>query len=132
MGDDMELEEMEKEANKNFDDMRQKKEEMINKNLYQRKPQKAVGYEDSDEDMSNEEEEGEEGIEGEEDEEGEGEEDEEGEGEGDDTLGDKKVDVSNFNIDMSEVNLKIQNIIDILSDFKNKRAKDKKRSDYMD
>ena len=32
---------------------------------------------------------------------------------------------------MSEVNLKIQNIVDILSDFKNKRAKEMSRSDYM-
>jgi len=32
---------------------------------------------------------------------------------------------------MSEVNLKIQNIVDILSDFKNKKSKDMSRSDYM-
>ena len=116
--DDMELEELEKQANANFDEMKQKKDEAIKKNLFQKKPQKAVGYETD----SDEEEDEEEGEEAEQDEQ----EDEE------ESTGDKKVDVSNFNIDMSEVNLKIQNIIDILSDFKNKRAKDKLRSDYMD
>jgi ribosomal RNA methyltransferase Nop2 len=115
--DQMELEELEKQANDNFDQMKQKKDEAIKKNLY-KKPQKAAGYESSDEDMSGEEQEGEEAEQDEEEEE--------------DDTGDKKIEMSNYNIDMSEVNLKIQAIIDILSDFKNKRAKDKLRSDYMD
>jgi ribosomal RNA methyltransferase Nop2 len=116
--DDLELEELEKQANKNFDEMKKQKDEMIQKNLYQKKPKKAAGYEDSDEEEKSEGESNEEELEN-------------SIEEPEDLKGEKKVDVSNMNIDMSEVNLKIQNIIDILSDFKNKRSKDMSRSDYM-
>jgi len=116
--DDLELEELEKQADENFAEMKKQKDEMIQKNLYQKKPKKAAGYEDSDdeENLSNEEE-------------AEIQENENEEPE--DLKGEKKVEVSNLNIDMSEVNLKIQNIVDILSDFKNKKSKDMSRSDYM-
>jgi ribosomal RNA methyltransferase Nop2 len=119
--DDLELEEMEKQANKNFAEMKKQKDELIKKNLYQKKPIKAPEYEDS-EDLSNEE--------NEEKEENLNEEEEEKEEE-EDLKGEKKVDVANLNIDMQEVNLKIQKIVDILSDFKNKKSKDMSRSDYM-
>ncbi len=44
---------------------------------------------------------------------------------------DKIIDVAHMNVDMSEVNLKITTIIDILSDLKNKKETSKSRSDYM-
>jgi ribosomal RNA methyltransferase Nop2 len=43
----------------------------------------------------------------------------------------KLVDVAHMNVDMSEVNLKIQSIIDTLSDFNNKKEENKSRNDYM-
>jgi ribosomal RNA methyltransferase Nop2 len=43
----------------------------------------------------------------------------------------KLVDVAHLNVDMGEVNLKIQAIIDILSDFKTKKEENKTRNDYM-
>lgn len=43
----------------------------------------------------------------------------------------KMVDVAHMNVDMAEVNLRIQGIIDILSDFKNKKEEEKTRNDYM-
>lgn len=43
----------------------------------------------------------------------------------------KTVDVAHMNVDMGEVNLKIQGLIDILSDFKNKKEEGKSRADYM-
>jgi ribosomal RNA methyltransferase Nop2 len=45
--------------------------------------------------------------------------------------GSKMVDVAHMNVDMAEVNLRIQGIIDILSDFKNKKEEDKTRNDTM-
>ena len=116
--DDLELEELEKQANKNFSEMKKQKDELIQKNLYQKKPKKAAEYEDSEEEENISENLKEENS-------------EDFNEEPEDLKGEKKVEVSNLNIDMSEVNLKIQNIIDILSDFKNKRSKDMSRSDYM-
>ena len=43
----------------------------------------------------------------------------------------KIVDVAHMNVDMSEVNLKIQSIIDLLSDYNNKKEENKSRNDYM-
>jgi ribosomal RNA methyltransferase Nop2 len=43
----------------------------------------------------------------------------------------KLVDVAHLNVDMSEVNLKIQSIIDILSDYNNKKEENKSRNDIM-
>lgn len=43
----------------------------------------------------------------------------------------KLVDVAHLNVDMSEVNLKIQSIIDLLSDYNNKKEENKSRNDYM-
>lgn len=43
----------------------------------------------------------------------------------------KLVDVHHMNVDMGEVNLKIQGIIDVLSDFQNKKEEGKSRNDYM-
>ena len=43
----------------------------------------------------------------------------------------KIVDVAHLNVDMSEVNLKIQSIIDILSDYNQKKEGEKSRNDYM-
>lgn len=113
--DDLELEELEKQADDNFAEMKKQKDEMIQKNLFSKKPQKAQEYVDSDEEENEEEEEMQENE----------------NDQNEDLKGEKKVEVSNLNIDMAEVNLKIQNIIDILSDFKNKRAKEMSRSDYM-
>jgi ribosomal RNA methyltransferase Nop2 len=45
--------------------------------------------------------------------------------------GSKMVDVAHMNVDMAEVNLRIQGIIDILSDFKTKKEEDKTRNDTM-
>lgn len=111
--DDLELEELEKQADSNFAEMQKQKDELIKKNLYNKKPQKDEESQ-SEEDQENEEE----NLEN-------------FEEEPEDLKGEKKVEVSNLNIDMSEVNLKIQNIVDILSDFKNKKSKDMNRSDYM-
>merc|ERR1712151_466430 len=116
--DELELEELEKQADKNFDEMKKQKDDLIQKNLYNKKPKKAQEYDDSEEEEEFEDEEN-------------NEQEEFDDEENEDLKGEKKVEVSNLNIDMSEVNLKIQNIIDILSDFKNKRAKEMSRSDYM-
>jgi ribosomal RNA methyltransferase Nop2 len=43
----------------------------------------------------------------------------------------KLVDVAHMNVDMAEVNLKIQGIVDTLSDFVGKRDLNRSRSDYM-
>lgn len=43
----------------------------------------------------------------------------------------KVVDVAHMNVDMTEVNLRIQAITEILADFKNKKEEDKSRGDYM-
>jgi ribosomal RNA methyltransferase Nop2 len=43
----------------------------------------------------------------------------------------KIVDVAHMNVDMGEVNLRIQGIIDILSDFKNKKDEGKSRTEYL-
>jgi ribosomal RNA methyltransferase Nop2 len=43
----------------------------------------------------------------------------------------KLVDVAHMNVDMGEVNLRIQAIIDVLSDFKNKKEEEKSRTDYL-
>lgn len=48
-----------------------------------------------------------------------------------DKKGNKLVDVAHMNVDMGEVNLKIQGLIDILSDLKNKKEEGKTRQDYM-
>lgn len=45
---------------------------------------------------------------------------------------DKIVDTAHLNVDMGEVNLRIQGIVDILSDFNNKKEENKSRSEYMD
>lgn len=49
----------------------------------------------------------------------------------DDSKKNKMVDVAHMNVDMSEVNLKIQNIIDTLSDYNQKKEGNKSRNDYM-
>lgn len=49
----------------------------------------------------------------------------------DDSKKNKLVDVAHMNVDMSEVNLKIQNIIDTLSDYNQKKEGNKSRNDYM-
>jgi ribosomal RNA methyltransferase Nop2 len=36
-----------------------------------------------------------------------------------------------MNVDMNELNLKIQNIVDILTNFKEKKSINKTRADYM-
>jgi len=41
------------------------------------------------------------------------------------------MDVEHMNVDMNEVNLKIQSIIDVLSDLQNKKEEGKSRSSYM-
>lgn len=43
----------------------------------------------------------------------------------------KTVDVHHMNVDMSEVSLKIEKIVELLSDFKNKKEDNKSRSAYM-
>lgn len=43
----------------------------------------------------------------------------------------KLIDATNMNIDMSELYLKIQGIIEILTDFKTKKEGDKSRTEYM-
>jgi ribosomal RNA methyltransferase Nop2 len=43
----------------------------------------------------------------------------------------KLIDVAHMNVDMAEVNLKIQGIVDTLSEFANKRDPQRSRSDYM-
>jgi ribosomal RNA methyltransferase Nop2 len=48
-----------------------------------------------------------------------------------DNKGNKMIDVAHMNVDMGEVNLKIQGLVDILSDFKNKKEEGKTRTDYM-
>lgn len=124
--DELELEELEKQANKNFEEIQNQKNQMIQKSMDAKKPKKAqTADSDSDSDISEAS--------------GEGEGEAENAGEDGDEIGDearelkaqKKVEVAHLNIDMSEVNLKIQNIIDVLSDFKNKKSKDMSRSDYM-
>lgn len=42
------------------------------------------------------------------------------------------VDVANMNVDMNEVNLRMQSIVEILADFKEKKEDSKSRQDYMD
>lgn len=126
--DEMELKELEKQADENFEEMRSKKNKLIQKNLEYKKPKVQEEDEDSDnsensKDKKNVNREGEAAP----------------QDEFEDDLGDeakdlksqKKVEVSNMNIDMSEVNLKIQNIVDVLSDFKTKKSKDMTRNDYM-
>lgn len=123
--DDLELEELEKQANKNFAEIQNQKNEMIQKSMNEKRPKKGQAESDSDldSDLSDNKEQA---IEQEED-------------LNDEEIGDdakelkaqKKVEVAHLNIDMSEVNLKIQNIIDVLSDFKNKKSKEMSRSDYL-
>ena len=56
------------------------------------------------------------------------------EGEGDEADKSEKknkiVEVAHMNVDMAEVNLRIQGLVEILSDFKNKKEEYKTRSDY--
>lgn len=125
--DELELEELEKQANKNFAEIQNQKNQMIQKSMEARRPKKsATENSDSDAESDNSLEKDNHKAENE-------------AAENSDEIGDearelkgqKKIEVAHMNIDMSEVNLKIQNIMDILSDFKNKKSKDMSRSDYM-
>ncbi len=124
--DEMEIEELERQANKNFEEMKNEKNKLIEKNMKSKIPKKQILSEDSESENSDDSDNKKKNL------------------QNDDLLpneeiGDdakelksqKKIEVSHMNIDMSEVNLKIQNIIDTLSDFKNKKSKDMSRSDYM-
>jgi len=43
----------------------------------------------------------------------------------------KMVDVAHMNVDMNELNLKIQNIVEVLTNFKERKQENKSRGDYM-
>ena len=122
--DDMELAELEKQANENFEEMKNTKTKFIQKTIDSRPKKQKDSDSESEAEKESENlnppnEEGEENFE-----------DEIGD-DAKDLKSQKKYDVATLNIDMTEVNLKIQNIVDILSDFKNKRSKEMSRSDYM-
>lgn len=130
--DELELEELEKQANKNFAELAKEKSKKIQQSLESKKPKKLAqdSSEASEADDSDSEDKKEEKNENAENNKEVAEEDELGD-EAKELKGQKKVEVAHMNIDMAEVNLKIQNIIDVLSDFKNKKSKDMSRSDYM-
>jgi len=121
--DEMDIEELEQQANKNFAEMSKEKANLIQKTLDEKNPKRNLKNESDSDSSEQSDEENNEKVEEEE----------------IDDIGDeakelktqKKVEVAHLNIDMSEVNLKIQNIINVLSDFKNKKSKDMSRSDYM-
>ncbi len=141
--DELELEELQKQANKNFSEIQNQKNQMIEKSLKAKRPKKAAQEAQNGESDSEDFSEASEGIKAKKSslinrelaadaaEAGEEAENSDVEDEARELKASKKVEVAHMNIDMSEVNLKIQNIIDVLSDFKNKKSKDMSRSDYM-
>ena len=125
--DEMELEELEKQANKNSQEIQNQKNQMIQKSMEAKKPKKKQAATNSESDSESSQAPADKDDKNPE------------HADNSDDLGDdarelkgqKKVEVAHMNIDMSEVNLKIQNIIDTLSDFKNKKSKDMSRCDYI-